>query len=273
MKLQANRIALREIWSVERPLVGMIHLLPLPGSPGWGGSMRAVIDRATADALALRLAGFDGLLIENFGDAPFHPRRVPAAAVAALAVAAAEITAESDLPIGINVLRNDAAAALGVAVAVGARFIRCNVHVGGMWTDQGWVEGRAHHTLRLRAVLGARVAILADVFVKHAVPPPGLTIADAARDTWERGLADALIVTGAATGVAPEDGRFEAVRAAVPGASIWIGSGLSAGDARLARADGAIIGSALQRDGRAGSGVDPERAVRFVRAARGTVVD
>ncbi len=107
--------------------------------------------------------------------------------------------ARSRLPVGVNALRNDARAALAIAVATGAHFIRVNVHTGSMFTDQGLIEGAAADTLRVRAALDTRVAIMADVHVKHASPPAGADIADAASDAWHRGLADALIVSGIGT--------------------------------------------------------------------------
>lgn len=259
----------REIWSVPRPLVGMVHLLPLPGSPRWGGSLAEVRERALADARLLAEGGLDGVLAENYLDAPFYPDDVPAETTAAMAVLVAEIVRSVAVPVGVNVLRNDAAAALAICAASGARFVRVNVHTGAMLADQGWLTGRAHETLRTRARLGLlRVAILADVLVKHAAAPAGLEAADAARDAWHRGLADALIVTGAATGETVAVERLRTVRAAVPEAPVWIGSGLTAENAPtlLPLADGAIVGSALQRDGVAGAGVEAARVRGLVQA-------
>ncbi len=237
--------------------------------------MDEVLERARSDAGALAGEGLDGILVENFLDAPFFGARVPAETVAAMTRAAAEVVAEvaarSPVPVGVNVLRNDARAALAVAVASGAAFIRVNVHVGTMWTDQGILEGRAARTLRARAVLSAQVAILADVMVKHATPPPGLTVEAAAADTWSRGLADALVVTGAGTGKETDLGRVAQARAGAPDATVLVGSGVTPATVAgvLQMADGAIVGSSLARDGRAGSGVEPERVRALVRARGG----
>lgn len=259
------------MWPNLRPLVGMVHLLPLPGAPGWDGSMRRVLDRAVADAGALVEAGFDALVVENYADVPFHRGDVPAVTVAALTAAVIAVRAAVPVPVGVNVLRNDALAAIGIAAATGALFVRVNVHTGAMWTDQGLIEGRAADTLRLRAALGADIAVLADVHVKHAVPPPGSELAPVAADTWHRGLADALLVTGAGTGVAASLEHVEQVRGAVPGAPVLVASGVGAETVRetLAVADGAIIGSSVMHGGVAGAGIDPRRARALVRAARG----
>jgi len=262
------------LWPDRKPLIGMVHLLPLPGSPRWAGSMDEVLERARADARALVEGGMDGVLVENFLDAPFFGSDVPAETVGAMARAAAEVVAEveatSPVPVGVNVLRNDARAALGVALASGASFIRVNVHVGTMWTDQGALEGRAAQTLRARSALGVRVAILADVLVKHATPPPGLTVEAAAADTWSRGLADALVVSGIGTGKETDLDRVVRARAGAPGAPVLVGSGVTPATAArvLGVSDGAIVGTALAREGRAGAGVDPAR-VRALMRSRG----
>lgn len=249
-------------------LVGMIHLLPLPGSPGWGGSMAAVLDRALDEGLLLREGGFDALLLENYGDLPFHPDRVPPETVAAMAVVGAALLREVGLPLGVNVLRNDARAALAVASACGADFIRVNVHVGATWTDQGLLQGAAHRTLRTRAALGSPVAVVADVLVKHGTAAGGSGAGEAARDLWHRGRADGLIVTGPATGAPADLAELRQVRDAVPEAPLWVGSGLTpeSAAAALAMADGAIVGSTLHGDGVAGHGIQRERVARFMEA-------
>ena len=119
-----------------KPLIGMVHLLPLPGSPRWSGRMDQVIERALRDADALIGAGFDGLLLENLGDTPFWPAQVEPETVAAMSVVADRLRNHSELPLGINVLRNDARAAIAIAKATDAVFIRVNVHTGAAATDR-----------------------------------------------------------------------------------------------------------------------------------------
>jgi len=258
------------IWPAIKPLIGMIHLLPLPGAPAWAGSMDAVVERAATDAEALTEAGFDAVLVENYSDVPFFRGPVPAEAVAAITTAVIAVRGATSLPVGVNVLRNDAHAALGIAAATGARFLRVNVHTGSMWTDQGMVEGQAAETLRLRARLGTDVAILCDVHVKHATPPTGSDLGTTATDTWYRGLADALIVSGVGTGEATALGDLETAGASVPDAPILIGSGVTPQNAArlLAASNGAIVGSSVMVSGTAGWGVDPGRASALVTAAR-----
>ena len=260
-----QRLDLKTICGVAHPIIGMVHLRALPGAPAYDG-MPHVLERARADATALTDGGVHAIIVENFGDAPFFPDVVPAETIAAMARVVTELRSVTKLPLGVNVLRNDARAALAIAAACDAQFIRVNVHTGAMLTDQGWINGRAHETLRIRAALNANIAIFADVLVKHAVAPPGLTAADAARDTWHRGMADALIVSGVATGAAVDVARIDEVRAAVPDAPILLGSGVDHDNAAslLGLVDGAIVGSAFEHAGRAGGAVDAARVRRFM---------
>ncbi len=247
-------------------LIGVVHLAPTPGAPGFGGDAEAVLERARADARALGDGGADGMIVENFGDAPFFPERVPAETVAmlALAVRAAREVA-GDLPVGVNVLRNDARAAVGICAAAGAAFLRVNVHVGAAVTDQGVIEGRAAETLRERDRLAPEAAIFADVHVKHATPLGGESIAEAAAETFRRGRADALIVSGPATGEPAARADLLAVRECVDAAPLLVGSGLSEANAAelLAVADGAIVGTALKTDARVELPVDAARVARL----------
>ncbi|MGH9332932.1 MAG: BtpA/SgcQ family protein, partial [Vicinamibacteria bacterium] len=149
-------------------LAGMLHLPPLPGSPLRRSSLDSIEERLLGEARILEEAGFDALVLENFGDVPFFKDRVEPVTIAAMTRLAVGVRREaSGLRLGINVLRNDAEAALSVAFAVEAQFIRVNVHVGATATDQGVIEGRAAKTVRLRAALGAEVEIWSDVQVKH----------------------------------------------------------------------------------------------------------
>jgi membrane complex biogenesis BtpA family protein len=261
--------ACARLWPEGRALIGMVHLLPLPGAPRWGGSMDEVLARASADARALEAGGMDGVLVENFLDMPFLRGPVAPETVAAMARVVSAVVAASRVPVGVNVLRNDARAALGIATACGARFMRVNIHTGTMWTDQGRIEGCAADTLRTRAALGSDVAVLADVHVKHGAPPPGESLESAAGDAWHRGLADALVVSGSATGEATAPDDVRRVRTAVPEAVILVGSGVTPVTVAeiLTIADGAVVGTALTRDLRAGTGIDPERVRRLVAAA------
>ncbi len=231
--------------------IGMIHLDPLPGAPDYAGDVDRVAAEAAEAAEALAAGGVTAIMVENFHDAPFYKDHLPPETIAGLTRCALAVRrAAPALPLGINALRNDGPAALGVAVAVGARFIRVNVLCGAMVTDQGLIEGCAAALVRKRRALGADVAILADVGVKHAQPLGGFDLAQSARDTALRGRADALIVSGSGTGAPTPRARIDAVRAAVPGVPVLVGSGATVEAVDPAAADGFIVGTALKREGR-----------------------
>jgi membrane complex biogenesis BtpA family protein len=247
----------------RRAVFGMVHLAPLPGAPTFGGSIDEVIDAALRDAKAISDGGAAGIVFENFGDRPFFKTRVEAITIAAMTRAIGDVVREVKLPFGVNVLRNDPRAALAIAAATGAAFIRINVHTGVMFTDQGMIEGEAAETLRLRAAIGPDLAIFADHFVKHAIPVAGADAAQVAKDLRHRGLADAIIVSGAETGAAPDADRLTLVRSAVADAPLLLGSGLTAENASsFADADGAIVGTSLK----SGGVIDAKRVEQIVRA-------
>ena len=201
-----------------------------------------------------------GLAVQNF-----------VSAAVGMAVAVAEIRRTVPLPIGVNMLKNDVRSALAVAAATGARFVRVNVHVGAVAADQGIIQSEAHDTLRYRRLLGVAVAILADVQAKHGVPLAPLPIEQEARDCFARGLADALVVSGVATGEPTPMSDLKRVRDAVPGAPLLVGSGASPETVAelLSVADAVIVGTSIKRDGRLSNPVDAERVRRLVAAARG----
>ncbi len=251
-------------------LIGVIHLSPLPGSPGFQGDLQACLTAAASDARLLAEAGFDSLIVENFGDAPFFSDAVPAVTVAAMTRAVAAVTEVAGVPVGVNVLRNDARSALAIAAATGASFIRVNVLSGIMTTDQGIITGRAAEVMRLRRELGLTTEVYADVMVKHAVAPPGMTIELATADTVKRGLADGVIVSGEATGAEPDREMVRRAAAAAAGRPVLIGSGTTEANVAelLEVADGVIVGTALKIDGITTNPVDAARARSFVNSAR-----
>jgi membrane complex biogenesis BtpA family protein len=175
------------------------------------------------------------------------------------------------LPLGINVLRNDAESALGIAVASGAACIRVNVHVGARVTDQGLVQGRAAETMRMRRALSAdHVQLWADVDVKHSAALAPRDLTQEAQDTALRGMADALLVTGDGTGKSVDLQKLGTVAKAVPGVPVLVASGstVEALGAIAQHAHGVIVGSALREGGVAGGPILAARAEQFAKAFR-----
>ena len=255
----------RELFGKGKILIGVIHLLPLPGSPRWNGNLKSVMNRAKVEAGILQDGGAQGIIVENFGDAPFRTGRVEPETVAAMTLAVQHVRASVSIPVGINMLRNDAISALAVAVATGCEFIRVNVHYGVMATDEGIVEGEAHETTRRRRSLNSDVQILADVLVKHAEPMGQSDIGLVAQETTRRALADGLIVSGPATGQPTNSFDVSVVRKAVPDGFVLVGSGINENNVWriLEHADGAIVGTSLKTDGIVTKPIDPERVTRL----------
>jgi uncharacterized protein len=255
-------------------LVGVVHLLPLPGSPDHRGSeVEPIYDRALDDARAYAAAGFDGLIVENHGDIPFaKPDDIGPETAAHMAVACDRIRRETWLPIGVNVLANAALHALAVASAAAARFVRVNQWANAYVANEGFIEGAAPSASRYRRELGAHgVRIFADAHVKHGAHAivQDRSIPELVRDV-EFFSADAIIATGQRTGHAADLDYIRTIKSATSLPTL-VGSGVTSenvGDI-LAVVDGVIVASALKVDGRWWNAVDPERAKRFVdRAGR-----
>lgn len=255
----------KKLFPKAKPIIGCIHLLALPGSPGFNGSMQEVVDQAVTEAEIYQRSGVHGIIMENFRDMPFYPDQLPAETIAAMSVIAAEVQKAISIPLGINALRNDAHSAMAIATAVDAGFIRVNVHTGATLTDQGIIQGKAHETLRLKKALNSNILIFADVNVKHAAPLANRKIEDEVRDTVERGLADTVIVSGAGTGL-PANGEELALVKSVSKVPVLIGSGSTLENIKqlLSMADGLIVGSYFKKGGKAVNFVEEDRVNRFM---------
>jgi len=257
------------IFHATKPLIGMIHLLPLPGSPRYNGDgISRAVDAALRDAKALQSGGVDALLMENYGDLPFKPTPTDPETVASITAIGQEVSKQVDLPMGVNVLRNGALAALAIAHVIRARFIRVNVFAETLLTDQGVIDACAHDLMRFRKQLGASdVAIFADVRSKHAAPLTSRPVEESARDAAYRGMAEALIVTGLHSGAEPDKDQLHRIRASVPDRRIFIGSGVTTQNAAklLKEADGAIVGTYLKENGMIENPVDETRVKDLVR--------
>jgi membrane complex biogenesis BtpA family protein len=250
-------------------VIGMLHVPALPGAPGHALRLQEIRDWVLRDADALSVGGVDGFIIENFGDAPFYPDSVPPHTVSFMAVLGLDVKTRFDLPLGVNVLRNDGMSAVAVAAAVGAEFIRVNVYTGARLTDQGIVQGKAHELLRYRKLLGAEVALAADIAVKHSAPIGPRSLRDEVEDTILRGRADAVIVSGAATGKETSIEELRLAKEAAGDALVLCGSGANRTNLPeiLAIADALIVGTAFKRDGVTTNPVDVARVKEFMRAA------
>jgi membrane complex biogenesis BtpA family protein len=264
--------SLHPAWAGKKKiLIGMLHMPALPGAPLSKLTLAEIRDFILRDTETLVNGGVDGLMMENFGDVPFYPGRVPAAVVEQMTEIAADVREKTGLPLGINVLRNDGLSALAVAHAVGANFIRVNVLAGARVTDQGLIPGIAHDLLRERAALNAEsIKIFADVDVKHSAPLAERPIEDEVDDLIERALADAIVVSGAGTGKATDPEKVRRVKKCAGATPVFVGSGITAKTVSefLDAADGFIVGTALKKDGVAANPVEFERVQDLMQAVR-----
>jgi hypothetical protein len=256
-------------FNTRKPLIACIHLLPLPGAPLYRGNMREVYDTALAEVAILQRYAVDGLIVENYRDAPFYPHHLPAETIAALAAVSREVLRVARVPVGVNALRNDARAAVAIATATGAAFVRVNVHLGAVVADQGIIQGMGHETLRLREALRSPVLIFADVGVKHATPLGDRGLAIETRDLSERGLVDAVIVSGVWTGAetSPDDIAVVRQHTTLP---VLLGSGATPENLHKVydKVDGLIVGSTFKQDGKAENLVEEARVKAFMAAVQ-----
>ena len=246
---------LRNIFGVPIPVIGMVHSLPLPGSPRFGKrDLQAVYDFGVDEARRLKEGGVDGLLLENAGDVPFVKEAdlgfETAACMTALGLLIRQAT---DLPLGIITVANAARASIAVAQACGASFVRVNQWANAYVANEGLVEGAAGRALRYRSWLGAEhVRVFADVHVKHGshAITADRSIAEQAIDA-EFFDADVLIATGTRTGSETTVEEVTQVRARVA-TPVIVGSGVSLENCHelLTVADGAIIGSSVKDNNR-----------------------
>lgn len=262
---------LKEIFEVDKPVIGMIHLAPLPGAPGYDYyGMDPIIEKALADVKALEEGGVNGLIVENMWDHPYYVgKEIPPEEMTAQAVAAREVIKSTSLPAGINVIHNGGRVTLSIAVASGADFIRVCLLTGArVWDTGEFDHGCAAEVLRLRKNLRAEhIKIFADVDKKHSVAFPGIDLVTHIQWT-KRYLADAIIVTGKLTGIAPELEDVRRAKEVAGDTPIIVGSGTNVANIKdfLKYADGVIVGTSVKKDGVIENPVDVERVRRFMEA-------
>jgi uncharacterized protein len=271
--LPPKRNALEALFRVKKPVIGVIHLQPLPGAPRYAGqAVREIYAAAVTDARTLKEGGVDGIILENASDMPFsRPEHIGPETVAALTAACLAVRAAVDTPIGITCVANGVIPALGIAKAVGAGWVRANQWVNAYVANEGILNGPAPEAMRFRSRIRAdEVAIFADVHVKfgaHAITADR-SIAEQATDA-EWFDADVLIASGTRTGSPTEPREVDDVRSGT-NLPVIVGSGLSAEQvpSLFASADGAIVGQWLKKDGRWWNPVDPRRVEQLMTAVR-----
>jgi membrane complex biogenesis BtpA family protein len=255
------------MFSSRKPVVAMVHVGALPGTPAGGAPLRELEAQAVAECAVYREAGVHGVALENMHDVPYLRGGVGPEITAAMTVLAQAVREASGLPCGIQILAGANLEALAVAHAAGLDFVRVEGFAYAHVADEGIIESSAAALLRFRRHIGAeRVQVWADVKKKHAshalTADVGIGETAAAAEFMR---ADAVIVTGSATGEHPTEGDVAEVRGRCR-LPLYLGSGITADNLERywAGADGFVVGSAFKTDGRWSEAVDPRRVERFM---------
>ncbi len=275
-QLDGRRLnSMTELFATPKPVIGMVHLPPLPGSVGYNGyGMRQIIDFALQDAHTLVEGGVDGLIVENMWDLPFAVgTAVSPEQLCAQAVAAAEVVRSLQVPVGINVVHNGGRACLGIAIASGAAFIRVCLLTGAQVWDTGEFDhGCARELLTTRKLAQAEhIKLFCDVDKKHSVRFPGIDLATHIEWT-EFYLADALIISGRMTGDAPQVEKVRLAKELAGARPVLMGSGMTAANVAefFQYADGCIVGFGMKDEGHPDRPVNLGHVKRFMDAVAKT---
>lgn len=255
----------------EKPVVGVIHVGALPGTPRSSATVKQLVASAREEAKIYRECGVDGVIIENMHDVPYLRGEVGPEIVAAMTAIATEVKSECGLPVGVQILAGANIEAMAVAHAAGLDFIRAEGYAYAHVADEGVIQASAAKLLRYRRMIGAeRVQVWTDVKKKHAAHAitADVSLGETA-DTVEFMGAACVIVTGSVTGQAPTiaDVKEAKTHCHLP---VFLGSGISERniDQFYNEADGFIIGSSFKLDSLWSNTIDPARVTRFMSACR-----
>ena len=259
------------LFSVNKPVIGVIHVGALPGTPRGSLSVAELVQQARQEARVYRECGVDGVIIENMHDVPYLKGAVGPEIVTAMAIIGNEVKSECRLSVGVQILAGANIEAMAVAHAAGLDFIRAEGYAYAHVADEGIIEASAAKLLRYRKMIGAeRVQVWADVKKKHSAHAITADVSlGQTAETVEFMAADCVIVTGSVTGEAPKvaDVQEAKTHCHLP---VLLGSGISETniDQFYNEADGFIIGSAFKIDGLWSNTVDPNRVMQFVHKLR-----
>jgi membrane complex biogenesis BtpA family protein len=261
--------AMERIFGVPKPLIGVVHLLALPGSPAFDreAGMRPIVEAARHDALVCQEAGVDAILFCNEGDLPYRVE-VSMEQATAMSAVVGEIETELERPIGIDMLW-DPFATLAVGRSVGARFVR-EVFIGVYESDMGQLRPDPGAAFSYRHAIGAdEIAVFTNLTPEFASPLGTRTVADRAQGARFFGC-EAALISGPRAGSAFRFADLEEAKAACPDLPVLANTGVRHDTAEriLETADGIIVGTALKVDGRTENRVDLERARSMVELTR-----
>ena len=251
----------------DKKLIAMVHVLPLPGTPKYGGSVQNIIDKALEEAEIYRNAGVDAIMIENMHDVPYLKREVGHEISTMMALIAEKIKSATKLPVGMQILAGANIAAISAAHTAGIDFIRAEGFVFGHVADEGFFESDAGELMRYRKKIGAeKIRIFTDIKKKHS--SHSITADTSVVETAKAAeffITDGVIITGSATGEAASVVDIVEVKKNVK-CPVLIGSGLTTENIEkyFNFADGFIVGSYFKRDGYWANEIDTSRVNKFV---------
>ena len=251
-----------------KPLIGVIHLPPIASYRRRGADIESLIEYSIAEAKKLEEAGFDAVIVENYGDKPYYmDPSDDQALVAALAVIAREIVRSTNLTVGVNVLRNGAKAAIAAAYASGAKFVRINSYCEIRLSPEGLLTPKGAEVEEARRVLPASIQVYADIDVKHSY---GLEpLEHVVKECRVRSLVDGFIASGSRTSEAPDPGYVASIKAMLQEKPLLIGSGINVDNIKLywSIADGFIVGTSIKIAGTE-TPIDVQKAHKLASIAR-----
>ncbi len=259
---QADRF--KSVFSNPKPIIGMVHLLPLPGTPYFRGSIQEVIDQAVADALALSEGGVDGILIQNRGDLAYGKDKSDPEIISMVTKVVLNIIPQVKIPLGVHLLRNDTVGSIAVSKVCEINFIRVAAGIGLTYLPQGLIEANPSQILRERARLEAEdLLFLTDVESFHYIPLVSVSLEEIVDTLYELRLADAFVV--ALSDVEAAIQKIERIKSRIPSSTVLIGGFINEKNLSplIENADGAIIGSAFEQSGR-NSPVSKEKVLRIL---------
>lgn len=251
----------------DKKLIAMVHVLPLPGTPKYGGSVQNIIDKALEEAEIYRYAGVDAIMIENMHDVPYLKREVGHEISTMMALIAEKIKSATKLPVGMQILAGANIAAISAAHTAGIDFIRAEGFVFGHVADEGFFESDAGELMRYRKKIGAeKIRVFTDIKKKHS--SHSITADTSVVETAKAAeffITDGVIITGSATGEAASIVDIVEVKKNVK-CPVLIGSGLTTENIEkyFNFADGFIVGSYFKRDGYWANEIDTSRVNKFV---------
>jgi uncharacterized protein len=260
---------MKSLFSRTKPVIGVIHVGALPGTPRCSQTVAEVIASAKSEARIYREAGIDGVIIENMHDLPYLRGEVGPEIVAAMTAVATAVKDECALTVGVQLLAGANIEAMAVAHAANLDFIRAEGYAYAHVADEGLIQASAAKLLRYRKLIEAtRVQVWADIKKKHAAHAitADVSLGETA-ETVEFMGADCVIVTGSATGRPPAIADVREARSHC-GLPVFLGSGITANNIAefYEAADGFIIGSAFKIDGLWSNTIDPARVDSLMKA-------